>query len=208
MITYSGPYPGGAEEDPTARADEQRGRLYDISAVVITGDRVPVYSLGNWENYENNALYAPMSDADIESFRQQILKELQDAGYLFSSVAVYRPSLKLGFLKLRIHVGEKGEVVVAGNRWYTAEQILDSVSWETGSNFNYRNLYDDLFNLNVKPAMRVQTELKPRIDADGKRIVDVEFQVEDRFPLHLAWNLSNTGSKETSDWRSRLSAPT
>lgn len=206
MITYSGPYPGGAEEDPTARADEQRGRLYDINAVVITGDRVPVYSLGNWENYENNALYAPMSDADIESFRQQILKELQDAGYLFSSVAVYRPSLKLGFLKLRIHVGEKGEVVVAGNRWYTAEQILDSVSWETGSNFNYRNLYDDLFNLNVKPAMRVQTELKPRIDADGKRIVDVEFQVEDRFPLHLAWNLINTGSKETSDWRSRFSA--
>lgn len=204
-VTFSGPYPGELVESPAkARADQARGRVYDVNAIVITGDRVPVYSLPNWDAYENDALYEPMSEADIEAFRQRVLKDLQDEGYLFATVSVYRPSLKLGFLKVRIHVGEKGEVTVAGNRWFTAEQILDSVEWETGNHFNYRNLYNELFSLNVRPGMNVETELKPRVDADGKRVVDVEFIVEDRFPLHLAWNIANTGSKDTSDWRSRL----
>jgi len=202
-VTYRGAFPGEPEAAVTARAAEASGRLYDVNAVVVTGDRIPVYSLGNWDEYENNSLYAPMSEADIESFRQRLLKDLQDQGYLFATVSVYRPSLRLGFLKLRVLVGDKGEVTVTGNKWHTAEQVLDSVEWETGGDFNYRSLYEDLFLLNMKPRMQVQTQLKPRVDADGRRVVDVEFDVKDRFPLHLAWNISNSGIKETGDWRSR-----
>ena len=163
---------------PSARAAAANGKLFDINAVVVTGDRIPVYSLENWNGYENDALYAPMSEADIESFRQRLLKDLQDERFLFATVSVYRPSLKLGFLKLRVHVGDKGEVTVTGNQWYSAEQILESVDWETGGQFNYRSLYEDLFTLNTRPRMKVQTELKPRVDADGRRVVDVEFDVQ------------------------------
>ena len=191
---------------PSARAAAANGKLFDINAVVVTGDRIPVYSLENWNGYENDALYAPMSEADIESFRQRLLKDLQDERFLFATVSVYRPSLKLGFLKLRVHVGDKGEVTVTGNQWYSAEQILESVDWETGGQFNYRSLYEDLFTLNTRPRMKVQTELKPRVDADGRRVVDVEFDVQERFPMHLAWTLSRAGTRETSAWRSRLTA--
>lgn len=207
IVTFSGPFPAAPTEPAfTIRADEESGRRFDINAVVVTGDRIPVYSLDNWDDYENNALYEPMSEADIESFRQRLLKELQDNGYLFATVSVYRPSLKLGFLKLRVHVGEKGEVTVRGNRWYSAEQVLEDIEWETGGDFNYSSLYEDLFTLNLRPRMKVETELKPRVDADGKRVVDVEFDVKDRFPLHLAWNISNSGTEETGKYRSRVTA--
>ena len=205
-VTYQGAFPGAPAPSVNARAMEAEGKLFDINAVVVTGDRIPVYSLDNWEGYENNALYEPMSEADIESFRQRLLKDLQDNGFLFATVSVYRPSLRLGFLKLRVHVGEKGDVTVTGNQFYSAAQILDSLAWETGGDFNYQSLYDDLFALNSRPRMEVETNLKPRVDADGRRIVDVEFNVEDRFPLHMAWNISNSGIEQSGEWRSRLTA--
>lgn len=203
-ITFKGAWPQ-VEQTPaaTARAVAPKGTKYDICAVVVTGDRDAVTGLKNWSDYENDALYAPMSAADIESFRQRILKDLQDDGYVFATVSVYQPSLRLGFLKLRVHVGQKGNVLVKGNRWYTAKQVLQAASWQTGAKFNYRKLYSDLFDLNVRPDVRVNTKLKPHLDKFGRRIVDVELDVKDRFPIHGSLNLSNTGSKETSDWRVR-----
>ena len=200
---YSGAYPEQPAPPRTARADIPQGTKYDICAVVVTGDRQPVEQLDNWSDYENDALYTPMTEADVENFRQSILKELQDDGYVFATVSVYRPSLNLGFLKIRVHVGDKGNVTVVGNRWHTARQILEAAQWETGSKFNYRDLYSDLFGLNVRPDLNVNTRLKPRVDEHGRRIVDVELNVKDSFPLHLSLNLSNTGTKETDDWRLR-----
>ena len=204
-ISYQGPWPpeGGESLPATARAPKAGGNKYDISAVVVTGDRDPVYSLATWHDYENDALYAPMSDADIESFRQRLLKDLQDDGYVFATVSVYKQSLRFGFLKFRVHVGKKGEVTVVGNRWYTARQILKATSWETGRRFNYRNLYSNLFDFNTKPDIQLDTKLQPKVDEFGNRTVDVEINVEDSFPLHVALTLSNTGTKETNDWRLR-----
>jgi hemolysin activation/secretion protein len=204
-ISYQGPWPpeGGESLPASARAPKQGGNKYDISAVVVTGDRDPVYALATWQDYENDALYAPMSDADIESFRQRLLKDLQDDGYVFATVSVYKNSLRFGFLKFRVHVGKKGEVTVVGNRWYTARQILKATSWETGRRFNYRNLYSKLFDFNTKPDIQLDTKLQPKVDEFGNRIVDVEINVEDSFPLHVALTLSNTGTKETGDWRLR-----
>jgi hemolysin activation/secretion protein len=204
-ISYQGPWPpeGGEALPASARAPKQGGNKYDISAVVVTGDRDPVYGLATWQDYENDALYAPMSDSDIESFRQRLLKDLQDDGYVFATVSVYKNSLRFGFLKFRVHVGKKGEVTVVGNRWYTARQILKATSWETGRRFNYRNLYAKLFDFNTKPDIQLDTKLQPKVDEFGNRIVDVEINVEDSFPLHVALTLSNTGTKESNDWRLR-----
>jgi hemolysin activation/secretion protein len=203
-VSYHGSWPPNAEDKGVnARATESDGKKFDINAVVVTGDRDAVYGLGNWQQYENDALYTPMSEADIESFRQRLLKDLQDQGYVFSTVSVYKHSLNLGFLKFRVHVGKKGDVTVVGNRWYTAKQILDSASWETGEKFNYRKLYANLFDFNTRPDVRVNTKLMPKVDEFGQRIVDVEMSIEDHFPIHGSLSLSNTGSGSTGDWRLR-----
>ncbi len=200
IVAAAGTLPAQPEEGAAGG-----GEAYDVNAVVVTGDRVPVYELDEFEDWENEALYAPMTQGDVEAFRQKVLKALQDAGHLFATVSVYKQSLNLGFLKLRVHVGEKGEVTVSGNRWHTDEQVTKRVDWDKGAHFNYNDLHEDLYELNLKPRVNVDTELKPRTDAKGKRIVDVNLAVEDRFPVHAAWSMSNTGTKETGDWRSRLS---
>ncbi len=203
-VSYQGVWPPDqSQADIKARAVKPDGKKFDINAVVVTGDRDAVFGLDNWPEYENDALYTPMSEADIESFRQRLLKDLQDAGYVFATVSVYKHSLNLGFLKFRVHVGKKGEVTVVGNRWYTAKQILDSASWETGEKFNYRQLYTDLFDFNTKPDVRVNTKLMPKVDEYGRRIIDVEMSIEDAFPLHGSLRLSNTGSTDDNDWRLR-----
>ena len=203
-ISYQGPWPlDRIEQDISIRADQPAGNTYDIIAVVITGDKDVVVSLKNWRDYERDALNAPMSDADIEAFRQRLLKDLQDEGYVFAAVSVYSQSLRSGVLKFRIYVGKKGEATVVGNRWYTARQILNSTSWKTGEQFNYRRLYSNLFNLNTKPDIRVNTKLIPKIGEHGQRTIDVEMNVIDKLPIHGAIRLSNTGVDETSDWRLR-----
>jgi hemolysin activation/secretion protein len=203
-ISYEGAWPPEAVEEKTsARAARQQGNKYDINAVVITGDREPVYALPNWSDYENDALYAPMSDADIENFRQRLLKDLQDNGYVFATVSVYKHSLGLGFLKFRVHVGQMGEVTVVGNTWYTAEQILRSIDWTTHRRFNYRDLYSNLFEFNAKPDINADVKLLPRVDEQGRRIIDVDITTEGGFPGHLTFTLDNNGSKETSDLRLR-----
>ena len=203
-ISYQGSWPlGFVEKKVSARADKPVGNQYDINAIVLTGDRDEVINLKNWQDYENDALYAPMSDADIENFRQQLLKDLQEDGYVFATVSVYKHSLKLGFLKFRVHVGEKGKVTVVGNRWNSAEQILEATSWKTGEHFNYRELYNNIFDINTKPDVRINTRLIPNVDEHGKRTVDVELNVIDRLPIHGSFNLSNTGVDETGDFRLR-----
>ena len=203
-ISYRGAWPiDTVKKEFSIRSKEQSDKKYDINVVVVTGDREIVYELANWPKYENEALYAPMSLADIEVFRQRLLLDLREDGYVFSTVSVYKNSLNFGFLKFRVHVGDKGNVTVVGNRWHTAKQILNAASWKTGEQFNYRKLYDQLFNINTSPDVRVDTKLVPTVDKKGRRIIDLELNVIDRVPIHGSINLNNSGVKETSDWRLR-----
>ena len=205
IVIYDGPYPAeGPPAAATARsADGPGGAQYDIGLVQVTGDREPVQQLENWEQYVNDAMYSPMSEQDIEAFRQTVLKDLQDDGYVFATVSVYKPSLKLGFLKLRVHVGDTGDITISGAKYHTADNLLKSSAWITGDKFNYRKLYGDLFNLNVRPDLQIDTLLKPKVDAFGRRVIDIELAVEDSYPMHLALSIANSGTEETGDWRAR-----
>ena len=190
-------------EETSIRAIHPAGKRYNINSILITGDQDVVYALKNWPDYESDALYSRMSDADIEAFRSRLLKDLHDEGYVFATVSVNKQSLKQRFLKFRVHAGEEGDVTVVGNRWYTAKQILDSISWDSGTEFNYRQLYADLYNLNSRPDLRINSKLIPKVDKNSKKTIDIELNVIDRLPLHGALRLSNTGVRQTSDWRLR-----
>lgn len=209
-VTYDGEFYHGATgtATPTVRAEnpDERGNLYNVNMVVVVGDRDQVQALPNWEHYVNEALYQPMSEADVEAFRQRILKDLQDGGFIFSTVSVYKPSLVQGFLKLRVHVGELGKVTVKGNRFRSAEQILSKMEWTTGQEFDYTSLFNKLYALNTNPGVEITSQLRPRQEDGGRRVIDAEFTVKERFPISAAITLSNDGAREISEWRTRVSA--
>ena len=208
-VTFEGAYfkQAPAQGAPSVRAEdpEDRGNLYNINMVVVVGDRTEVTSLPNWDHYENEALYQPMSEADIEVFRQRVLKDLQDRGFIFATVSVYKPSLVQGFLKLRVHVGELGQVTVRGNRHRTAEQILRQLDWNTGSEFNYNTLFQNLYGMNTNPGFQVQSQLRPRQENGGRRVIDAEFTVKEGRPFTIGLTVSNDGSLESNEWRTRAS---
>jgi len=92
-ISYQGSWPIDYKKDTiSGRAKESSGNKFDINTIVVTGDREIVYTLKNWNQYENDVLYKPMTEDDIEKFRQTILKDLQDKGYVFATVSVYKRS--------------------------------------------------------------------------------------------------------------------
>lgn len=209
-VTYEGEFVTQSKgaDLPSARAEmaEEAGNLYNINSVVVVGDRQPVLDLPNWEHFENEALYEPMSEADIEAFRQRILKDLQDRGYVFATVSVYKPSLVQGFLKIRVHLGQLGKVTVKGNKYRTAEQLLKGVNWNTGQSFDYSTLFNRLYAINTNPGVQITSQLKPRQEEGGRRIIDAEFTVKERFPVTGALTISNDGFAESGEWRGRLSA--
>lgn len=209
-VTFEGDYYMMEDEGdvPSVRAsaEEDPGQLYNINMVVVVGDREEVYGVPNWDHYENEALYAPMSEADIEAFRERILKDLQDRGFIFATVSVYRPSLAQGFLKLRVHVGELGRVTVRGNKHHSAEQILDQIDWNTGGRFDYASVFRNLYTINTNPGLKVSSRLTPRLEEGGRRVIDAEFTVTDRFPVTAGLTISNDGSEEAHQWRTRLNA--
>ena len=174
-----------------------------IRAVVILGDRDQVYALREWSKVENDIAGTKVSMEDTETVRKLMLKKLQAAGYVFAKVVLDKPALGIGFLAYDVRVGDIGDVKVVGNRHYRAEQIIRNVDARRGESFNYRELYENIFSLNVKPDVTVDTKLKPRDEADGQRVVDMEVSVRDRLPIHGAVNLSDTGTEDTGDWRLR-----
>ncbi|MBT5612316.1 MAG: hypothetical protein HOJ57_40640, partial [Lentisphaerae bacterium] len=186
------------------RSVPRRGQgTHDVVAVVVIGDREQVHALDHWADYESSILSGKLSDEDLETVRGHILAGLQEKGYVLAKVDLNRQALSAGFLAYEVDAGDVGTVSVAGNKAYTTRQIADAMKVESGQKFNYQDLYSNLFALNVKPDVEVDVTLNPGKDAGGKRVVDVDLQVRDRTPVHGALMLSNTGSKTTSDWRTR-----
>ncbi len=176
---------------------------HHIRAVVILGNRDEVYEIRGWDRLEKEIVGTSLSEADITALQNKILQELRQDGYVFAKVDFDRPALGVGFLAFAVQVGEIGDVKIVGNRHYRAKQIIENVDAKRGASFNYRDLYQNLFALNVKPDVTVDTKLKPRDEADGTRVIDMEVAVRDKLPIHAAFNLANTGRKETNDWQVR-----
>lgn len=183
---------------------------HSVNAVVISGDRDSVYALDGWHEFEAMIMVSKISDEDIQTIREKILKELQDEGFVFAKVSQETAALSGGTLSYRIDLGQVGSYNITGNTYYSAAQIMKHVRSKGGDKFNYKQLYNDLVTLNVQPDLKIDVKLKPR-DERGKRIVDVDLTVKDTLPLHGAIHLSNTGIKETAnntepnEWRIRTS---
>lgn len=202
QVTYSGSFPEGAEI--TAERQPASGGGYAISEVAVSGDPAIVYGLSNWPTWEREITAGGLTKQRLDEITGEILAALQEAGYIFTTLSYRENLLSQGLLVLRVQTGEMGNVTVSGNEHYKAEQILDMVEWKSGDNFNYNQTFQNLYGVNSRNYLEVQTEFKPRETGSGERIVDLDLQVKDRVPFSVNWKLSNDGNRSTGDWRSRL----
>jgi hemolysin activation/secretion protein len=187
----------------TAKELQRQGKgNKSFLALVIIGDRDVVYDLRGWQAYEASVMAAPLSDADVKQVGNDISGMLKDAGYVLADVQLHKAALSAKLLAYRVNLGTVGTISVSGNKYYSADQIIRNIDAKSGTPFNYRDLYSNMFDLNVKPDVQVDTTLAA-VDGEDGKTVNLEIAVEDRLPWHIGLNLSNTGSEATSDWRLR-----
>jgi len=172
-----------------------------FDAAMVSGDKDIVESLQIWKDWAYRVAFTPVSDADIQAFGAQLTQALQEQGYVFAKVDFPRRVWPMGIFLAKVDCGPLGSVTVSGNKYYSASQIVANLGErQDEGRFNYARFYQDLYDLNAKPDVTVNTKLKPIIQ-DGRRVVNAELEVEDKLPIHGAIELSNSGTYHTNDWR-------
>jgi len=184
----------------TVRGGEEKKIQFDIA--LVSGDKEIVERLKVWKEWADYIPFNPVSRREINEFYGRLVRALQEEGYVFAKVTFPTRIWSTGIFLAKVDCGPLGTIVVRGNRHYSARQIIRALQRQEGERFNYARIYADLFDLNTKPDIKVDTRLKPTIQ-DGRRVINAELTVRDNLPIHVAFEASNTGTKQTNDWRFR-----
>ena len=190
---------------PPARKGDQAAaaagtRQFDLP--MISGDKEIVEKLDAWQDWAEHVTFNPVTPDEINEFHGKLVKALQEEGYVFAQVAFPTRIWEYGIFLAKVDCGPLGTITVKGNRYYSAEQVIRALARQDGERFNYARIHGDLFDLNVKPDISVDTKLKPMMQ-DGRRVINAELEVRDDLPIHGAIEASNTGTELTNDWRFR-----
>ncbi len=99
-----------------------------------------------------------------------------------------------GVLQLLIVEGRVAQVSVEGNKWFTDEQIRDSLRLQPGDVIRTKQLLADIDFINRNPFRYVTPVLTP---GEGLGATNVILQAEDRLPYRFYVGYEDTGSRET-----------
>ncbi|MGN0867053.1 MAG: ShlB/FhaC/HecB family hemolysin secretion/activation protein [Oligosphaeraceae bacterium] len=176
---------------------------YRFYVPMVTGDRDKVEKLQLWRDWAEYITFNAVTAEEISAFRESLLKNLQEAGYVFASVEFPTAPWQQGFFVALVDCGPLGDITVRNQgRHYTQQQIINKLS-NRDNRFNYADVRNQLADLNNGGDIKLDTTLKPT-RRNGRIYVDAEVEYEDTLPIHGALELTNTTSREAdSDVRVR-----
>lgn len=139
------------------------------------------------------------SAEDIEAARAALEKLYRDKGYETVLVEVPVRTPRHGVIHLKVTETTVGRVRVNGARYFLPSQIVKQApALAPGTIPNFQAVQRDILALNQWPDRRVTPVLKPGLEPGT---VDIDLNVEDKFPLHGSVELNNRHSQGTSDLR-------
>ncbi len=193
--------PGKVQVDILEGADPEVKTQFDVA--LLAGDKEVVQNLKIWKDWEYKVAFAPISNAEIKQFYEDLTRTLREEGYVFAKVTFPTRIWSTGIFLAKVDLGPLGEITVAGNRFHSTSQIVKAMGdSQVDGRFNYNRFYQDLFDMNANPDIMVNTTLKPTV-RDGRRYIDAELVVEDNWPIHGSVEFANTGTKASGDYRLR-----
>lgn len=137
--------------------------------------------------------------AEVERARASLEKVYADKGYQTVAVEIPQQDVKDGVVILKVTEGAVGRLRVRGSQYYSLDQIkAEAPSLAEGTVPDFNAVTRDIVGLNQQPDRRVTPALRAGV-APGT--VDVDLQVEDRFPLHGSLELNNRYSSDTKPLR-------
>lgn len=190
----------GATGAPAQPEAEQKLQFF---GTMLSGDKEMVEPLDAWKKWADHITFNPVTLTEINEFRVKLTQALQQDGYVFAKVRFPPQVWAHGIFLAQIDCGPLGSVTVAGNRYYSAQQLIRAISHRDNDRFDYARIHRDLFDLTSRPDLKVDTKLKTVV-RDGRTVIDADLMVKDTMPIHGAVELTNTATKpETGEWRLR-----
>lgn len=136
---------------------------------------------------------------DVESARSALEKAYHEKGFQTVSIEVPEQRGQGGIIVLKAVENPVGQLRVKGSRFFDLERIKKAVpSLSPGTVPNFNQVTRELMAINNWPDRRITPELLP-----GKEpgTVDINLNVEDKFPLHGSVELNNRYSANTTPLR-------
>ena len=189
-------------EAKTASIIEDAAVLPQFDVAMVSGDTAIVEKLPVWKAWKEYVEFNKVTPKDINEFHGKLIKALQEKGYVFAQVEFPTKIWAMGIFLAKVDCGQLGDITVKNQKHFSAKQIVRALENKEGR-FNYAEIHSDLFDLNARPDLKLQTSLKP-VQQGGRRIINAEIEVEDKVPIHGAVELSNSAAKDArNDWRVR-----
>ena len=189
-------------EAKTASIIEDSAVLPQFDIAMVSGDRDIVEKLPVWQAWKDYVEFNKITPKDINEFHGKLIKALQEKGYVFAQVEFPTKIWSTGIFLAKVDCGQLGDITVKNQKHFSAKQIVRALENQDGR-FNYAKIHSDLFDLNTRPDLKLQTSLKP-VNQGGRRVINAEIEVEDKIPIHGAIELSNSAAKDArNDWRVR-----
>lgn len=137
--------------------------------------------------------------ADVEKARQALEKVYHDKGFQTVSVNVPQQDPRRGIIKLAVVEGKVARLRINGARWFLPSQIKREVPELAEGNVpNFDQLSKEMIAVNRQADRRVTPELLPGAIPGT---VDINLNVEDKYPLHGSLELNNRYSADTTELR-------
>lgn len=142
----------------------------------------------------NSMIGQEVSFSELSKIANKIKKEYRSRGFI--AVYVYLPPQDVtnGSVEFAVVEGTLGEVTITGNKWFSSNIIRKALGLTAGNVIFFRDLQNGLEYLNKQQDIKAKGVLKP---GSASKTTDLELQVQDRFPLHLNADVSNTGTNNT-----------
>jgi hemolysin activation/secretion protein len=138
--------------------------------------------------------------SDVNGAAANLERAYRDSGYPTIYVDVPEQDVKGGVVTLRVVEGRVGRVRVEGARYFTPNGIRAKLAAAApGEVLHIPSLQAELNEINAQsPDLKVVPVLKP-----GKTpgMVDVDFKVKDKNPLHASLDINNYNSANTTESR-------
>ncbi|HMO04052.1 MAG TPA: ShlB/FhaC/HecB family hemolysin secretion/activation protein [Kiritimatiellia bacterium] len=200
-----------APDAPAAETPATGGER--VTALMIDGDANLLDQLGLRRDLEAEVIGRSFTENRARELAKTYEARLHDAGYYFASIAAEWP-LKNGTLTLVVDQGRYGTTRVHQRgadgqqpyrgRFFSEQNIRNRLkSLKEGEAFNYAELYTSVYRINAHPDLTADVDLKPREEKKGnytRRVVDMDFAVEDSLPLHGSLEFANDGTDVTDEW--------
>ncbi len=172
---------------------------FTLESVTVTGSTI-------FSQYDFAPIYQPylrkiITFVELEKIAEQIKAKYKERGYLTTTVYIPEQKILDGKIEIRVLEGKMGDLVVEGNKWFSASLITKYFHTKKNELLNIKTLQKDLLRLNQNPDL----ELKSVIGAGREQgATDVTLQATEKMPYHLGAGFDNYGSRLTGKYRTSI----